>query len=324
MGCGEEATNEFRHVYCGVLGRGNIPRICDWDRDRAYMLQGGRMKELTVVLLLFLSWSFVGLSLGVSNENDISNESVIMKTAIEHETQSTLDETKIPAVTEEYKETSILFSETITFSYDWVDDGEYIPYALYTPSCADDYYEIPLIVWLHGSGESYVAEEIFRSKGLPAVMENWTLEGFNAYVICPQLTGRFGNASWDNPTSVGYVMALLDEFIFKHNVDRDKVVISGHSLGGQGALYMAHEMPGYFSACASLSPYDSHIDMSEIESPVIAYIDSPYYAEEIQKMFDEDSIITLNTSHWNVPNEAFNLDEDGNNRSDLIEWMLKQ
>ena len=59
-----------------------------------------------------------------------------------------------PAVEEE----PILFSEDIAFNYSWVCDGEHMPYSLYTPSCADEYDEIPLIVWLHGTGQIGVSE----------------------------------------------------------------------------------------------------------------------------------------------------------------------
>ena len=71
-----------------------------------------------------------------------------------------------PAVEEE----PILFSEDITFNYSWVSDGEYMPYALYTPSCADEYDEIPLIVCLHGTGQIGVSEWEFRNWSLLSLM----------------------------------------------------------------------------------------------------------------------------------------------------------
>lgn len=232
-----------------------------------------------------------------------------------------------PAVDEE----PILFSEDITFNYSWVSDGEHMPYALYTPSCADEYDEIPLIVWLHGTGQIGVSEWEFRNWSLPAVMENWTLEGFNAYVLCAQLSAPFNNGTWNNPTSMGYVKDILDNFISEHNVDRSKVYILGHSLGAVGSVYMAHEMPEYFAACVAMCPYYQGFDITEIEIPVMAYVGSPgggedeisyRYALKISDALGDDSVTVFPTSHGGVPKMAFNLDEDGNNRSDLIEWLL--
>lgn len=234
-------------------------------------------------------------------------------------------------VNEEDKQEPILFSEDITFNYSWVSDGEHMPYALYTPSCADRYNEIPLIVWLHGTGQIGVSEWEFRNWSLPAVMENWTLEGFNAYVICPQLSGTFNTGTWNNPTSMGYIKDLLDIFISEHNVDHSKVYILGHSLGAVGCLYMAHEMPEYFAACAAMCPYYQGFDIAEIEIPVIAYVGSPRggedeisyrYALKISDVLGDDSVIVFSTSHGGVPSMAFNLDDDKNGRSDLIEWLF--
>lgn len=248
--------------------------------------------------------------------------------------QITEDPTHEPSIensAELIKEEPIIFSEDITFNYSWVSDGEHMPYALYTPSCADECDEIPLIVWLHGTGQIGVSEWEFRNWSLPAVMENWTLEGFNAYVLCAQLSAPFNNGTWNNPTSMGYVNDLIDIFISEHNVDRSKVYILGHSLGAVGCVYMTHEMPEYFAACVPMCPYYQGFDITEIEIPVMVYVGSPgggedeisyRYALKISDALGDDSVKVFPTSHGGVPKMAFNLDEDENNRSDLIEWLL--
>ena len=246
-------------------------------------------------------------------------------------TEEPTHEPSIENHTELVEKKPILFSEDITFNYSWVSDGEHMPYSLYTPSCADEYDEIPLIVWLHGTGQIGVSEWEFRNWSLPAVIEDWTLEGFNAYVLCAQLSAPFNNGTWNNPTSMGYVKDILDAFISEHNVDRSKVYILGHSLGAVGSVYMAHEMPEYFAACVAMCPYYQGFDITEIEIPVMAYVGSPgggedeisyRYALKISDALGDDSVTVFPTSHGGVPKMAFNLDEDGNNRSDLLEWLL--
>lgn len=262
---------------------------------------------------------------------EVQNEPSETPSQIIQITEEPTHEPSIENSTELVEEEPILFSEDITFDYSWVSDGEYMPYALYTPSCADEYDEIPLIVWLHGTGQIGVSEWEFRNWSLPAVMENWTLEGFNAYVLCAQLSAPFNNGTWNNPTSMGYVKDLLDNFISEHNVDRSKVYILGHSLGAVGSVYMAHEMPEYFAACVAMCPYYQGFDITEIEIPVMAYVGSPgggedeisyRYALKISDALGDDSVTVFPTSHGGVPKMAFNLDEDGNNRSDLLEWLL--
>ena len=276
---------------------------------------------LTIVIALLIL-----LPIGETPNEAVETPSPTIQPTVEPTPEPTIDTS-----TELIKEDPIIFSEDITFNYSWVSDGEHMPYALYTPSCADEYDEIPLIVWLHGTGQIGVSEWEFRNWSLPAVMENWTLEGFNAYVLCAQLSAPFNNGTWNNPTSMGYVKDLIDIFISEHNVDRSKVYILGHSLGAVGSVYMAHEMPEYFAACVAMCPYYQGFDITEIEIPVMAYVGSPgggedeisyRYALKISDALGDDSVTVFPTSHGGVPKMAFNLDEDGNNRSDLLEWLL--
>jgi hypothetical protein len=39
-------------------------------------------------------------------------------------------------------------------------------------------------------------------------------------------------------------------------------------------------------------------------------------------VFGEENLITVKTGHGNVPQVALKLDENKDNKSDLIEWML--
>ena len=41
------------------------------------------------------------------------------------------------------------------------------------------------------------------------------------------------------------------------------------------------------------------------------------------KAFGEENLFSISTSHGAVPEKAFNIDSDENNRSDIIEWFLE-
>ena len=226
----------------------------------------------------------------------------------------------------------ILFDQNITFTCKYISNNETMPYALYTPSTASDHEAIPLIIWLHGSGERGVGEKVFLNQGLPNALSNWTLEGFNAYILCPQLIGKWNSDSWNNNNSKENLQTLIDKFIEEHNIDINNIIISGHSLGGQGALYMAHQLPEYFSKVVVLSGYHPRIDIEEIAIPTIGYVGmsntgedhaSIYYMHgDFADVFGEESVFDIKSSHGSLPLTAFNEDKDSNNRSDIIEWML--
>lgn len=226
----------------------------------------------------------------------------------------------------------IYFGSEITFTSDFIANGYVMPHVLYTPSTAAESEKIPLIVWLHGSGERNADEKTFYNRGLPAVMKEWKLEGFNAYIVCPQLKGSWNSGRWNNTTSRDYLQALIDKYIDECNVDPDNIIIIGHSLGAQGALYMAHELPEYFSRCVVLSGYAPGTDNTKITIPTIGFVgktdsgeDSAsvsYMRGQFVPAFGEENCFSIKTSHGGVPKVVFNLDENNNNRSDLIEWMF--
>lgn len=239
-----------------------------------------------------------------------------------------------------------MFDENITFRINHIISPNKMPYTLISPmengKVIDDK-PLPLIVWLHGSGEKSVEPAVFLNNGLPPVFQNWTLDGFRAYIICPQLDGKYNPGAWYIEQSATNLNNLLTDFIAEHNIDTNHIVIMGHSLGGQGALYMAHHFngdkyPALFEKCVTLSPYspvrsaDDPVDIKEIKIPVRAYVGMHNTGEDLTSVryalgtlapvIGEKSVISLPTGHGDLPYHAFNLDKDDNDRPDIIEWCF--
>ena len=224
------------------------------------------------------------------------------------------------------------FGTDIIFEAEYVSNGEVMRHALYTPSSANEGGDIPLIVWLHGSGEVGSGKEALLNSGLPAVINKWDMEGFNSYILCPHLVGDWWANRWNKEEAKESLKKLLDWFISNYNVDTENIIIIGHSLGGQGALYMAHELQEYFSKCVVFSGYVSGIDNSEIEIPIIGYVGKSasgedgtsenYMRNHFETVFGEDHTFFINASHSGVPKRAMHFDENENGCSDLVEWMF--
>lgn len=238
----------------------------------------------------------------------------------------------IISCTLEDKNQIITSDKSISFSYQFVSDSN-ISYGLYTPSSAKSNETTPLIVWLHGSGSVGASHDKFKSNFL-SFLKNWKLEGFNAYVVCPLLS----SGSWNTQTAKKKVYNLIDEIIREKNINTDKVILAGHSMGAQGIFNIADGKTDYYSALVFLSPYSqtpASIDISQFKNkPLIGYVgtvgageDSRSYNYAVgtfSNTYGSDKLIILNTWHGNVPNVAFTTDSNKDNKSDLIEWMLSQ
>ena len=226
----------------------------------------------------------------------------------------------------------VVDDKDISFTYSFHTDKTELPFGIYEPSSAEiSTISVPLIVWLHGSGEVGVPESVLHNRGLHNVMDNWELYGFHAYVVTPQLAGKNSTGNWHNKTSVEQVEEVIDYMSQNYNIDITKIYLCGHSLGGMGTSYIASKIPERFAAIMPLSGYNCGANLETLTMPMRGYVgsvgDEGSYSY-MKTMFNNktgfglDNLYTVPVGHGQVPAAAFNLDEDANGRSDVIEWLL--
>ena len=105
----------------------------------------------------------------------------------------------------------------------------------------------PLILYLHGGSARGNDIGQMKKMGLTEKVEADPKVPF--IVVSPQC--RPGEI-W---TDVDALAAVLDDVARTHRIDPDRVYVTGHSMGGRGALYIAYKMPDRFAAIVSLGVY---------------------------------------------------------------------
>ena len=171
------------------------------------------------------------------------------------------------------------------------------------------------------------------SKEFPQILTEWQFEGFNAYIVCPHLYGKFLSDSWAGKFNKNNIENLVQKLVLEKNIDENKIYIIGFSLGGQGALYMAHELSEIFDKCVVISGYPINSKLLKAKIPTIGYVGTTKKGEDVNsfsfmnyrftKIFGKEKLFILPYSHNKMPYAVFALDEDKNNRSDVIEWLLE-
>ena len=125
----------------------------------------------------------------------------------------------------------------------------HLPYLLFLP---DAYHESeptlwPLILYLHGGSLRGGDIERLRTLGLPHKLESEP--NFPFVVVSPHCPE---GEIWSDTDAIA---ALLDQVVRDYHVDPQRIYVTGHSMGGRGALYFAYRLPSRFAAVLALSPY---------------------------------------------------------------------
>lgn len=100
----------------------------------------------------------------------------------------------------------------------------------------------PLVLFLHGSGESGNDLSKVKVHGPPKLVD--ANGPFPFILVSPQSPGR----GWDPHV----LNALLDSVIKKYRVDKNRVYVTGLSMGGYGTWALAAAYPGKFAALAPI------------------------------------------------------------------------
>lgn len=158
----------------------------------------------------------------------------------------------------EYKKASkSIFSDDITYTWEYFEDEDVMPYGVLTPSNANNMEKVPMIVWLHGSN-IMSSGELYAYNVMP-IFEKWakdkTLQPFCAYVLCPHLRMERANVGWRQGNTKENVKTVLENFIAEHNVDTNNIAIVGNSSGSFGlqTYISSNDLSQYFSKALIIS-----------------------------------------------------------------------
>ena len=124
-----------------------------------------------------------------------------------------------------------------------------IPYLFYLPKGLDkkDAKKWPLILFLHGRGESRGPLSIVAKWGPPRMAE----EGVDLkyIVVSPQCPA---STRWTADDQQRGVIDLLDHVIANYPVDATRIYLTGLSMGGYGSWKLAASHPKRFAAAAPI------------------------------------------------------------------------
>ena len=116
-------------------------------------------------------------------------------------------------------------------------------YIVYEPKNLKD---VPLIVYLHGAGERGKTVDHLYRHAVPKLLKAG--KEVSALVLCPQCPAGY---VWNN--LVFELKSLIDSIVSEYGIQKDRISITGSSMGGYGTWEMGLTYRNFFSCIAPVA-----------------------------------------------------------------------
>lgn len=140
-------------------------------------------------------------------------------------------------------------------------DGGKLPYRLLLPRDYDDSKKYPLVLFLHGAGERGDDNQRQLIHGMGDFLRDEIRRKYPCFVVAPQCPQdqQWVAVPWsddahtmpEQPSApLRQALELVDKLIERYAVDRDRLYITGLSMGGFGVWDAVQRRPDLFAAAA--------------------------------------------------------------------------
>jgi predicted peptidase len=218
-------------------------------------------------------------------------------------------------------------------------------YQVYVPSTWDKHKKWPVLLFLHGYGERGGDGLLQTDVGIGHAIRTHA-DSFQLVVVIPQCSNT---SLWTKPAMEEMALAALEQTVHEFKGDRDRLYLSGLSMGGYGTWDMAVRYPGKFAALAPVcgglrAPGLPELHSSLLDDPKIA---DPYAetarrigrtpiwvfhggadpvvpVEESRQMVEALKANNANVKYTEYPGVGHNSWDKAYSEPDFVPWLLSQ
>lgn len=210
---------------------------------------------------------------------------------------------------------------SLFISLEFEHDNRVYPYRLFVPGRVDANKTCPLLVWLHGYGESgddnwrhlaYIRDEVAR----------WEKEdGFPCFVLAPQSPYQ---RHWGDDV-LSAVMQLVQRTVAEWPIDKSRIYAAGVSSGGSACWKIGAGNPKVFAALSPMASQSFSGNLAPLrEIPIWAFHSTEDSPEGVRSTVA--AIRGLNGPCWltETPGGQHDCWSAAFREYDIIDWLLKQ
>ncbi len=194
-------------------------------------------------------------------------------------------------------------------------------YLLYLPKdYSDGNKEFPLVLFLHGMGERGTDLEKVKTHGIPKLISEG--KEFPFIVVSPQCPDEY---FWNDDL----LLALLDDVEENYRVDKNRIYVTGLSMGGHGTWTLALADPDRFAAIAPVCGWSHPVEFQKIANKpiwifhgakdfVVPVSASEQMAEKLKSVGGANIRLTI------YPEATHDAWTETYNNEELYKWFLEQ
>jgi predicted peptidase len=194
-------------------------------------------------------------------------------------------------------------------------------YLLYLP---EDYEEsdkqFPLVLFLHGMGERGTDIEKVKTHGIPKLISEG--KEFPFIVVSPQCPDEY---FWNDDV----LIALLDEIEGNYRVDKNRIYVTGLSMGGHGTWTLALAQPNRFAAIAPVCGWSHPVEFCKLaHMPIWVFHGAKDFVVPLnlsEKIVEQLKACSASKIKFTIyPEATHDSWTETYNNEELYKWFLEQ
>ena len=188
---------------------------------------------------------------------------------------------------------------------------------------------MPLVIFLHGSGEAGDYSAVGRT---PQATNMRTLTASLKFISLVPVspTSDSTTRNWEYGTNSANLMSIIDKVANEQKVDKNRIYIWGFSMGGRGTFNMINNYPGTFRAATVISncPASGNTSAKISQTPVrmilgSAEVDYNYYHTCMSNTYNEVKKLGGEIYYEELPGVTHDTMSTSLDYSNVIGWLLK-
>jgi len=226
----------------------------------------------------------------------------------------------------------------------FISQTDTLPYRILLPENFDSSKKYPIVLFLHGRGESGKDNEKQLTHGAELFLRDSIRTRYPAIVIFPQCSnesfwsnvyinrdrskkGVFNFVNGGKPTqAMQLLLGLVKEFKDKSYVDKDRIYVGGLSMGGMGTFEILRRETNTFAAAFAICGGDDVQNVKEYRKiPLWVFhgekddIVPPRYSEIV---VNELKRLGSEVRYTNYPNANHNSWDSAFAEPDFLQWIF--